>query len=80
MKRLRQEKSVMGGGSSASSVLGEEGMGGGLRRRAIGGGRALSRKGKEKRLVVSKGCGNGRKIGRGEGISTQGRGFRSSVG
>ena len=50
MKILRQEKSVMGGGLSMSSGLGEDGCGGGLRRRAMGGGRALSRKGKEKRL------------------------------
>jgi hypothetical protein len=52
MKMLRQEKSVMGGGSSGSSGCGVEGGGGGLRRRAMGGGRALSRKGKEKRLGV----------------------------
>ena len=51
MKRLRQEKSVMGGGSSVSSGFGEEDIGAGLRRRAMGGGRALSWKGNEKRLL-----------------------------
>ena len=50
MKMLRQENSVIGGGSSGSSGLGVQGWGGGLRRRAMGGGRALSRKGKEKSL------------------------------
>jgi hypothetical protein len=47
VKRARQEKSVIGAGSSESS---EEGSGCGGRRRAIGGGMALSRKGKENNL------------------------------
>lgn len=46
----RQEKSVIGGGSSDSSV--ERSVGGGFRRRDMGGGIALSRKGKEKRLLL----------------------------
>ena len=49
MKIERHEKSVMGGGSSESS----ENSGCGLfRRRAIGGGIALSRKGKENNLLL----------------------------
>lgn len=45
----RQEKSVIGGGSSESSVVAS---GWGLRRRAIGGGMALSRNGKENNLEL----------------------------
>lgn len=49
MKIERQEKSVMGGGSSESS----ENSGCGLfRRRAMGGGIALSWKGKENNLLL----------------------------
>jgi hypothetical protein len=51
MKIERQEKSVMGGGSS-SSVGWISGWG--ARRRAIGGGTALSAKGKENNLVLGK--------------------------
>ena len=51
MKIERHEKSVMGGGSSESS----ENSGCGLfRRRAMGGGIALSRKGKENNLLLEK--------------------------
>jgi hypothetical protein len=49
----RHEKSVIGGGSSVSSE--EEGSIGGIRRRAMGGGIALSRKGKENNLLSEKG-------------------------
>lgn len=50
MKIERQENSVMGGGSSESS----ENSGCGLfRRRAMGGGMALSWKGKENNLLLA---------------------------